>query len=467
MRVPVHKQVWWWSGITAVMVLALWGLGNVMTPFLIGAGIAYVLDPIADRLESAGLSRTKAVALITIIAVLAFLLALTLVVPMVVRQLAQFIEAAPGYFETAQTWLSARFPRALPEGGTLRSALTQLGVQLSQRGGEILIAVLSSVRNVIGVLLLLVIVPVVAFYLLLDWDRMVARIDEMLPREHADTIRGIAYQINDSMAGFLRGQGLVTLILATFYSVSLFAVGLPFGLVIGITAAVLSIIPYVGVFTGGVISVAVAAFAFWDQPYWIAVVLAIFATGQFIEGNYLQPKIIGGHVGLHPVWLMIALAVFGKLFGFVGLIVAVPLGAIIGVLARFFVERYKESALYTGTEVPPPPPQPTLVELVPRGTVAQTRARAKAAHQAAVAEVKVDDARAVAHRAAEDAAKRDHAKVAIATAEVLPEGADGGLEKLMTEVEVRTWGGKAPDGADPDKNERKHEGVIRTASHLD
>ena len=367
MRVPVQKQVWWWTATAALVMLVLWALGDVMTPFLIGAGIAYVLDPLADRLERSGLSRTKSVALITLIAGLAFVLALVLVVPMVVRQLTQLVTNAPHYLDVAQSWLTGRFPELVPEGGTLRNAMTQVGAQLSDKGGTIMVTVLSSISNIVGVVLLAVIVPVVAFYLLLDWDRMVARLDTLLPREHAGTIRSIARQINESMAGFLRGQGLVTLILATFYSTALLLVGLPFALVIGISAAVLSIIPYVGVFTGGVTSVAVAAFTFWDDPKWIVAVLAIFVVGQILEGNYLQPKIIGGHVGLHPVWLMIALAVFGKLLGFVGLVVAVPLGAIIGVLVRFFIERYKESSLYTGRGLVPEPAPPLLIEVVGRG----------------------------------------------------------------------------------------------------
>ncbi|WP_205961467.1 AI-2E family transporter [Paracoccus endophyticus] len=450
MRVPVHKQIWSWGAVAAVVALALWGLGNVMTPFLIGAGIAYVLDPLADRLERSGLSRTWAVALITLIAVLAFLLAMVLLVPMVIRQLAQLIEAAPGYFQALQVLLSQQFPERFPEGGTVRSALNDIAAQMSQMGGQVLSTVLSSVRNLISVVLLAVIVPVVAFYLLLDWDRMVARIDALLPREHADTIRGIALEINDSMSGFLRGQGLVTLILATFYSTSLLAVGLPFALVIGISAAVLSIIPYVGVFTGGVTSVAVAAFTFWDDPKWIIAVLAIFVVGQIVEGNYLQPKIIGGHVGLHPVWLMIALAVFGKLFGFVGLVVAVPLGAIIGVLVRFFIDRYKESALYTGSDVIPEPPPPVLIEVVPPGTTAEVRRRAQAAHLAAVQEVKIELARQAAREAAAEAAQRDGAHLAEASVEVPPVGPEGSVQSLDVAPEVRTWGGKTPDGTDPD-----------------
>ena len=197
-------------------------------------------------------------------------------------------------------------------------------------------------------------------------------------------------------------------------------------------------------------SVAVAAFTFWDDPKWIVAVLAIFVVGQIIEGNYLQPKIIGGHVGLHPVWLMIALAVFGKLFGFVGLVVAVPLGAIIGVLVRFFTERYKESALYTGRDVIPEPSPPMLIEVVPRGTTAEARRRSQQAHAAAVAEVKVEEARFAAREAAETAARKDNARVAVARMAVAAPGAQATADTLRSEAEVRTWGGKTPDGADPD-----------------
>ncbi|PZO64283.1 MAG: AI-2E family transporter [Paracoccus denitrificans] len=449
MRLSTNREAMWWGVAAIVLALALWRLGNVLTPFLIGAGVAYVMDPIADRLERLGLSRTMSVALITVVTLVLFVGVMLLIVPMLVRQVLQLIDVAPDAFHTVQQWLSQRFPQLFPADGQIPQQLQDLAGRVSEQVGKILPTVLSSLGNIIGVLLLLLIVPVVAFYLLLDWDHMVERVVDLLPREHRDTICEIGRQINESLSGFLRGQGLVTLILATFYSVGLVSVGLPFGLVIGIVAAVLSIIPYVGVFTGGVISMGVAAFTFWNEPVWIVAVAAIFVIGQLIEGNVLQPKIIGGHVGLHPVWLMIALAVFGTLFGFVGLVVAVPLGAILGVLARFFVGRYKESALYTGKEVPPEPSQPTLIELVPRGTVARTRASAIAARDRAVAEVKLEEAREEALDAAKAAAQKDKAVVATATVDVPPAGAHGAAMHAGADAEVRTWGGKTVDGTDP------------------
>lgn len=454
MRLPVYKQVWWWGGAGLVLALALWRLGNVLTPFLLGAGIAYLLDPIADRLERSGLRRAWAVTLITLIAVLAFVVVVLLIGPILVRQVTQVIDGAPALFDSAQLIFAEQFPRLLPEGGTVRTALNNIAAAISERGGELLGTVLSSVGSFLAVMALLVIVPVVAFYLLLDWDRMIARVDELLPREHAPSLRRVASEIDDTLSGFLRGQGLVTLILGTFYAVSLFAIGLPFGLVIGILAAVLSIIPYVGVFVGGLTAIGVALVHFWGQPIWIGAVAAVFALGQVVEGNYLQPKIIGGHVGLHPVWLMFALAVFGTLFGFVGLIVAVPLAAMVGVVARFLAARYKESAIYTGRSVPPSPEQPMLVELVPRGTVDSSRQQAQHAQAVALAEVRIEEAQREAARAAEEAAHDGNVHAARATVVITPDGTESAPRVVTLDAELTGYSSepvtRGTPGSSPD-----------------
>jgi predicted PurR-regulated permease PerM len=194
---------------------------------------------------------------------------------------------------------------------------------------------------------------VVAFYMLLDWDRMVNKVDSWVPRAHVDTVRALAREINVAIAGFVRGQGTLCIILGAIYAVGLTLVGLNFGLLIGLFAGLISFIPYVGSMTGLVLSLGVAFFQFWPEWYWIAAVLAVFMVGQFIEGNILQPKLVGKSVGLHPVWLMFALFAFGYLFGFVGLLVAVPTSAAMGVLVRFALQRYLESPLYSGRNVAP------------------------------------------------------------------------------------------------------------------
>lgn len=362
-------QVICWSVAGLVLLLALWLLDQAILPFIIGAGLAYLLDPLADRLERAGLSRTWAVVSISICAVLVFGAFLLFLAPLVLRQAAQLIEAVPDMLARLQAFLETRFPDLLADGGPVESGLSDLGAMIGEKGGAVLGSVLGSVASMVGVIALLVIVPVVAFYLLLDWDKLVARVDTLLPRQHAPTIRRLAAEIDRTLSGFVRGQGTVILIQGTFYSAGLMAVGLPYGMAIGMGAAILGIIPYVGSLVGGATAIGVALFTFWGDPVWIAAVAAIFVIGQVVEGNYLQPKIVGNHVGLHPVWLLLALSVFGSLFGFVGMMVAVPLAAALGVLVRFGVERYRESPLYTGESAHPPPPEPVLVEIAPQGTL--------------------------------------------------------------------------------------------------
>lgn len=370
MRLPVYKQVIWWGVAALILFLAMWGLGQAILPFLLGAGIAYLLDPIADRLEKWGLSRIMAVVVITVSAVLILAAVILLIVPVLLRQAMSLIETAPEMFAQAKAIVTQYFPKLIPEGGTVGSALSDLGKTMGEQLGNVAGTVMGSISGVLGVIALFVIVPVVTFYLLLDWDNMVAKVDELLPREHATTIRKLAGEIDDALSGFLRGQGTVILILGTWYSIALMLVGLPAGFFIGIMAAVLSFVPYVGVLVGGATAIGVALFSFWGDPLWIGAVVAIFAIGQVVEGNYLQPKIVGGHIGLHPVWLLLALSVFGALFGFVGLVLAVPLAAALGVLVRFMAQRYLESPLYTGQSEPAEPALPLLVEIVPPGTLA-------------------------------------------------------------------------------------------------
>lgn len=348
MALPVRKQFEYWGIAAAVFLLTLWVLGDVILPFLLGAAIAYFLDPVADRLERAGCSRAVATGLITFLALLAFVVAALLVLPMLIRQAAGLIGAAPEMATNLQAFLTERFPDLGDADSTIRRSLASLGQTVQSRGAELLNTLIGSFSGLVNVIVLVVIVPVVAFYLLYDWDSMVARIDALLPRDHAPVIRRLAADIDRTLAGFVRGQGTVCLILGTYYAVALMAVGLNFGLVVGFIAGALTFIPYVGALVGGVLALGLALFQFWGEWWWIVAVWAIFQSGQFVEGNILTPRLVGGSVGLHPVWLIFALAAFGALFGFVGLLVAVPVAASLGVVARFGIEQYKDSRLYRG-----------------------------------------------------------------------------------------------------------------------
>jgi len=236
----------------------------------------------------------------------------------------------------------------MDDGSTLRRSLDGLAETIQSKGGALVNGLLSSAMNLINALVFIVVVPVVAFYLLLDWDRMIARIDELLPRDHAPVIRRLAGEIDRVLAGFVRGQLSVCMILGGAYALALLAVGLNYGLVVGLVAGLLTFIPYVGSIVGGTLSIGLALFQFWSEPWMIGVVAAIFAAGQTVEGNFLTPKLVGGSVGLHPVWLLFALSAFGTLFGFVGMLVAVPVAAMLGVLTRFAIEQYRDGRLYRG-----------------------------------------------------------------------------------------------------------------------
>src|SRR5215218_5273552 len=358
----IQRHIGFWLAALVVVALTLYILREVLLPFVAGMALAYVLDPIADRLERLGLGRLGASILILALFILTFVLALVVLIPLVAHQLAGFGANLPAYVERIQALIaeqSGPLIEKLGGAGALPDMQQSIGGLVRQGAAWMagfLRGLWSGGQAIISVFALLVVTPVVAFYLLIDWDHMVAAVDEWLPRRHRDTIRTLAREIDWAIAGFIRGQSAVCLILGTFYAVGLSLIGLNFGALIGMLAGVLSFIPYVGSLTGLVLSVGVAIVQFWPDWTWIAATLGIFVTGQFIEGNILSPKLVGASVGLHPVWLMFALFAFGTLFGFVGLLLAVPLAAIVGVLGRFALRQYLASALYHGRPNLPPEP---------------------------------------------------------------------------------------------------------------
>ncbi|MCX7300470.1 MAG: AI-2E family transporter [Rhodobacterales bacterium] len=349
MALPVSQQAKYWGLAAALLFFALWFLGDVMLPFVMGGAMAYLFDPIVDRMERAGLTRPMAVTVISLAVTLTFVLLILLVIPLLVEQTRDLINAAPEIFKQLQTWLTTRFPELMDSDSIVRRQLLKIGEAIQARGGELVNGVVTSAMSVISVVLLIVIVPVVTVYLLLDWDKMIAKLDDLLPRDHAPAVRQLAREIDATLASFIRGQGAVCLVQATFYGVGLMLAGLNFGLLVGVFAGVLTFIPYVGALVGGGLAIGIALFQFWGDWVSVGIVAGIFAAGQVIEGNILTPKLVGGSVGLHPVWLIFALSVFGSLFGFVGMLVAVPVSAMIGVFARFLLSRYKDGMLYRGT----------------------------------------------------------------------------------------------------------------------
>lgn len=350
MALPAQKQAQYWGLAAAIFFALLWFLGDVLVPFLIGSAIAYFLDPVADRLETMGLSRGMATAVITVVALMIFVLMIILIIPTLINQTAALINEMPTLFSQLQSFVNERFPSLLAEGSALREQIARLGELLQSKSGQLFNTLLGSARGLVNVFVLLLIVPVVAVYMLLDWDRMIARIDDLLPRDHAPVIRQLAGEIDRTLAGFIRGQGTVCLILGSYYAIALMLAGLNYGMVVGFIAGLISFIPYVGTLVGGGMALGLALFQFWGDWWMIAAIAIIFQIGQILEGNILTPKLVGGSVGLHPVWLLLALSVFGSVFGFAGMMIAVPLAAVIGVLTRFGTAQYRNSRLYQGLQ---------------------------------------------------------------------------------------------------------------------
>ncbi len=350
----VQRQVGFWIAALLFVVLFVWMFRGILLPFVAGLALAYLLDPVADRLEKLGIGRLGATLLILFVFILTFVLFLMLVVPLVVRELTAFLLSLPNYVAQLQRITIERGGPVLDFLGVDtagRDLERSIGEMVTQGTGY-LVTLLGSLlvggQALVSIVSLLVVTPVVAFYLLVDWDRMIRTVDSWLPLSHRDTVRRLAREIDRALSGFVRGQATLCLILGGFYAIALTLVGLNFGALIGITAGFLSIIPYVGSLTGLILSVGVAIVQFWPDYFWIFATLGIFVFGQLVEGNILSPKLLGKSVGVHPVWLMFALFAFGSILGFVGLLLAVPLAAAVGVLTRFGLERYLQSSLYNG-----------------------------------------------------------------------------------------------------------------------
>lgn len=353
----MRNQLKVWALIFATLVLFLYVFNGILLPFILGGALAYALDPVADWLEKIGMSRVWATATILLLSVIGFVVFIVLLVPLLIEQVVGLAERLPSYVDRLRELSSKIVPQLTERIGAERTAelQAQFSDLMSKSAGlidNLARSLLASSLTILNIASLFVVTPVVAFYLLLDWDRMVARIDQLLPLDHADTIREVARDIGIAISGFVRGQGTVILILGVFYATALSLIGLNHGVAIGVMAAILGLVPYVGVTVGFVVALGVAFVQFWPEWGIIVGVGGIFVFGQLVEGNVLQPKLVGGSIGVHPVWLMFSLFAFGSLFGFVGLLLALPLAAVIGVLVKFAVAKYLGSSLYAGAGKP-------------------------------------------------------------------------------------------------------------------
>jgi predicted PurR-regulated permease PerM len=344
-----------WLGVAAGFLLLLWLLNDILLPFVVGAVVAYFFDPVVTRLQRAGLGRTWATAVVTVAAATIASGVAMAIVPPLFGQVEGLIAKAPEYTVKAAQRVQPMIEPLREKLGLPPISTHELQAEVTQRAGQALgllggIAARVAQRGVavINLLGLLFITPVVTFYLLRDWHKVLAAIDGALPLDNAPTIRSLAHEANAAVAGYLRGQALVCLCLATLYGVGLSLVGLQFGFVIGLIAGLISFIPFVGTLVGATLSIGMALAQF--PPEWLGVVkvAAVFLVGHLLEGNVLSPKLVGDRVGLHAVWIMFALLAGGSLYGFVGVLIAVPVAAVIGVVVRHLMGRYRASGFYRG-----------------------------------------------------------------------------------------------------------------------
>ncbi|MEJ8475257.1 AI-2E family transporter [Roseibium algae] len=350
----LRGQMKFWLISLALFIGFMMVFSEVMLPFVAGMALAYLLDPVCDWLEAKSMGRLTATLTILFVFLIVLILFFLMILPVLGSQLASFLDSLPELVKKLQQLVSSNFGERLLSmsglsGESLQASMGELITQGASWMGGLAQSLWSGGQALLSILSLFLITPVVAFYLLLDWDNMVAKIDGWLPRQHLDTLRGLASEMDRAVAGFVRGQVSVCVLLGLFYAIGLAVVGLNFGLLIGLGAGLVSFIPFVGAGLGFMVSLGVALVQFWPDWTMIIGVGIVFAIGQFLEGNVLQPRLVGKSTGLHPVILMFALFAFGYLFGFVGMLIAVPASAMIGVLARFALKQYLASPLYTGT----------------------------------------------------------------------------------------------------------------------
>lgn len=334
----------------AGVVLLIWLLGSILTPFLIGAGLAYVCDPLVDRLEDWRLSRTSGVVVVFAAVTLILVLLVLLLLPLLQQQVNTLIQNLPRYADwiqrTVNPWLGSLSPSGRPFD--IESIKTLIADNWGTAGGfasTVAKKAFSSGTALMAMVMNLLLVPVIMFYLLRDWDHMVAWIRSQLPRRHVDTITELAVETDRVLGQFIRGQLLVMTVLGSIYIVGLWLAGLDLALVIGLGAGLVSFVPYVGVISGLLVST-IAMLVQTGDPFQLIWVFVVFGIGQVMEQVVLQPLLLGDAIGLHPVWVIFAVLAGGQLFGFVGVLIALPVAAAIAVLVRFGGRKWRASRLY-------------------------------------------------------------------------------------------------------------------------
>ena len=347
---PARPFVFWILVVAAIVTMIV-VLREVLLPFVAGMVLAYLLNPLALRIERLGVNRQLATGVIVLFVIGLFVVSLFLAVPVIVRELAYFIESLPLYLkqlhalvtDSHSPWASKIIGEGLAEAERSVTSLTTLA---NEWLGAFVRSLWSGGRALITMLSLAIVTPIVTFYLLYYWKQIIAAVDNWVPPARRELVRGLALEIDDKVQGFVRGQSTLCIVLAVFYGVTLWLIGLKHGALIGLGAGLLSFIPYLGSLSGLIISTCIAIAQFW--PNWTPILLVplVFFVGQSLADYVLAPYLVGRRVHLNPVWMIFALYAFGYLFGFVGLLIAVPAAAALGVIVRFAFRQYYESRIY-------------------------------------------------------------------------------------------------------------------------
>jgi len=351
-----------WVTASVVFLAAVWVLKDMLLPFVVGMAIAYLLGPVVGRMIRAGVPRGLAALLILLSFIVVLSIILALMIPFIYRELVQLAQDLPQYADKVQDHLNpyiAWLQKMLPVGDltAFQDTLKNNIGRAFRFGGTLAVGLVGGGKAVAGFAAFIVLTPIVAFFMMEEWVRITKWIDDMIPRGSYDTVRNLLSQMDRKVSGFVRGQLIVSVLLGISYAIALTLAGLKFGFLIGLMAGLLSIIPLVGSALGLVVSVAVAWFQSGELNY-VGLIAGIFLVGQFLEGNVITPRILGQSVGLHPLWILFALVAGGSLFGIVGMFLAVPVAAIIGVLGSFAIDQYRKSGYYGQIIIPAPVPEP-------------------------------------------------------------------------------------------------------------
>jgi predicted PurR-regulated permease PerM len=345
------RPITFWIALLAITIALATVLREILLPFVAGMTIAYLLDPLATRLQRLGFNRLWATLTLMALFVMTVVGLVFLTAPVIIREVSYFIDNVPIYLEQlrqlasapGRPWLTWMVGEGLSTAERSFSELTTLAASWFS---DVLRSAWSGGAALLSIFSLAIVTPVTACYLIYDWSRMIAAVDNWVPPASRETVRMLARQIDDTIGGFVRGQGALCLILGIFYGAALGLIGLKHGILIGFAAGLASFIPYLGSLTGLLVASFVAVAQFWPRWGMISLVPSVFVVGQLIGDYVLSPYLVGRRVHLNPVWVMFALFAFGYLFGFVGLLIAVPLAAAIGVLLRFSLAQYYASPLY-------------------------------------------------------------------------------------------------------------------------